>query len=234
MSGPDNGTIDELASWPLPEPPVVSKSLERELASLRPVSSRRPLRQFAVLSGVSLVYAGCILAVLTTRKDIHELPTGWLVASAIARLFGFLVPCYVALVPRPGTMTHRWQLAAIAVTVASIGFVLFGLAIHPMGPTSLEYGWERFHRGHPCLEIGLAVALVPVIVTAIFLRGAVPVGSRWILAAAGAGGGCLGGLVLHFYCRIADGPHIGLIHGGVIAVAALASAAIARRVTAGR
>jgi hypothetical protein len=80
-----------------------------------------------------------------------------------------------------------------------------------------------------CLEVGLATALVPVVIGAIFLRGALPVGSRWIAAALGAGGGCLGGLVLHLHCNIVDGLHVGLVHGGVVIVAALLSAAIVPR-----
>jgi hypothetical protein len=72
---------------------------------------------------------------------------------------------------------------------------------------------------------------VPVVIGAIFLRGALPVGSRWIAAALGAGGGCLGGLVLHLHCRVADGAHVGLIHGGVVVVAAALSAAIVPRAT---
>src|SRR6185436_3574312 len=111
--------------------------------------------------------------------------------------------------------------------VTSIAFVVLGLIVHPMGPSSANYGWDRFVNGHWCLELGLATALVPVILGAVFLRGALPVRSRWIAAALGAGGGCLGGLVLHMHCHIADGLHIGLIHGGVVLVAAALSAALA-------
>ena len=84
---------------------------------------------------------------------------------------------------------------------------MLGLALHPSGPSSQAYGADRFVHGHTCLELGLATALVPVVIGAIFLRGALPVGSRWIAAALGAGGGCLGGLVLHLHCHIADGLH---------------------------
>ena len=96
---------------------------------------------------------------------------------------------------------------------------------------SLYYGLERFGKGHWCLELGLATALVPVVIGSLALRRALPVGSRWIAAALGAGGGCLGGLVLHLHCRIADPMHIGLIHGGVVLVAALLSAALVPRAT---
>ena len=223
---------EDLGSMPLPAAPPLSASLEAELRNLAPVRTRRPLHQLAVLASVSLIYGASLVFFLTTRDDMEDLPMYWLAAVAVGWLFGFLVPCYLALVPRKGTMTPRIRLAAIVVVVASIGFVTLGLLVHPMSPTlSQSYGWERFGRGHTCLEIGLASALVPVVVGAIFLRGALPVGSRWVAAALGAGGGCLGGLVLHLHCNVADGLHVGLIHGGVVVLSALLSAAIVPRAT---
>jgi len=225
-------SLDNLPSMPLPTPPALSPELEGELGKLAPVKTRRPLHQLAILTAVSLIYGASLLFFLTMRDDMEDLPMYWLAAVAVGWLFGFLVPCYLALVPRKGTMTPRLRLAAVAVVVASILFVTLGLIVHPMSPTlSQNYGWERFGRGHTCLEIGLASALVPVVVGAIFLRGALPVGSRWVAAALGAGGGCMGGLVLHLHCNVADGAHVGLIHGGVVVLSALLSAAIVPRAT---
>jgi len=220
--------LDQLASSPA-EVPAIGRALEAELATLSPVTTRRPLRHLAVLAALSLLYGAVLVVVLETRKDMDELPMGWLAAVAFAWLFGFLVPSYFALQPRPGSMMPRWKPAALAAVVASVGFVSLGLAVHPMGQHSVSYGVDRFVHGHTCLEIGLATALVPVVIGAIFLRGALPVGSRWIAAALGAGGGCLGGLVLHLHCNIADGLHVGVIHGGVVIVAAALSAAIVPR-----
>jgi Negative regulator of sigma F len=223
---------DDLPMMPALAPPPMSAALEAELGSLAPVKTRRPLHQLAVLAGVSLIYGASLVFFLTMRKDMDGLPMYWLAAVAVAWLLGFLLPCYLALVPRPGTMTPRLRFAASAVVVASIGFVTLGLLVHPMAPTlSQSYGWERFGHGHTCLEIGLASALVPVVVGAIFLRGALPVGSRWVAASLGAGGGCLGGLVLHLHCNVADGLHVGFIHGGVVILSALLSAAIVPRAT---
>jgi hypothetical protein len=205
--------------------------MEAELAKLAPVAMRRPFRQLAILIVLSGVYAAGLVFVLTTRSDLHELPMGWLAGAAVGWLFGFLVPSYLALIPREGSVTPRWKLAAVAAVVASIGFITLGLFIHPMGESSVTYGWEHFGRGHTCLEIGLATALVPVVIGAIFLRGVLPVGSRWIAAALGAGGGALGGLVLHLHCHVQDGLHVGLVHGGVVVVAALFSAAVVPRAT---
>jgi hypothetical protein len=128
-------------------------------------------------------------------------------------------------------MTPRWVAAAASAIALSVAFVALGWFVHPSGPSSAYYGWARFAQGHGCLWLGLATALLPVALGALFLRGAVPVHSRWVAAALGAGGGCLGGLLLHLHCRIADRMHVGLIHGGVVAVAAVLAALIVPRAT---
>jgi hypothetical protein len=223
--------VDDLSQLPPPTPPPVSQLLESELADLAPVSTRRPLRQLALLVAVSLIYGAGVLAMLAMRRDMHELSMGWLVGAGLAWLLGFIAPVYLAMVPRRGAVVPRWKLAGISALLGSLGFVALGLALHPSGSTSTELGWERFGQGHGCLEYGLATALVPVVVGAIFLRGSLPVGSRWIAAALGAGGGGLGGLMLHLHCPITDRLHVGLLHGGVVGVAALLAVALVPRAT---
>ena len=217
--------------FPVPALPPLGGELERELGALAPVATRRPLRQLAILVGISLVYGAGLLAAIRTRRDLDELPMGWFAAAGSAWLLGFVAPAAIALVPRPGSVLPRWQLAAVAAAIGSVAFIALGLLVHPSGPSSLDYGTEHFLRGHTCLEAGLATALVPVVAGAIFLRGALPVGARWTAASLGAGGGALGGLVLHLHCRIADLLHVGLIHGGVVLVAALLAAALVPRAT---
>ena len=223
--------IDDLSRLPPPAPPPLSPMLEAELAQLAPVETRRPLRQVVLLVALSLIYGAGVLAMLAIRPDAHELPMGWLFGAAVAWLVGFVVPLYLATVPRRGAITPRWRLAGFAALVGSVGFVALGLCVHPSGPSTASLGWEHFGRGAGCLGTGVATALVPVVGGAIFLRGALPVGSRWIAAALGAGGGSLGGLVLHLHCHVGDALHIGLIHGGVVGVSALLAAALVPRAT---
>jgi len=220
--------IDDLSRLPDPVPPPLSAMLEAELAQLAQVATRRPIRQLALLVAISLIYGGGLLAMLAMRSDAHELPMGWLVGAGLAWLVGFVVPVYLATVPRAGAVTPRWKLAGLASLIGSLGFIGLGLWLHPSGPSSATLGWEHFTRGFGCLGSGLATALVPIVVGALFLRGALPVGSRWVAAALGAGGG---GLVLHLHCRVSDGLHVGLIHGGVVGVAALLAAALVPRAT---
>lgn len=229
MSDSDTDSLGALRSLPVPQVRPMSDALERELAMLAPVATRRPTRQLVIVASISLIYACGLVAVLSVRRDVAELPPVWFVSSTILRLLGFLTLCYLALTPRRGTMVHRWKPAAVLVIAVAITFVAFGLLFHPSGPSSLYYGWPRFYRGHHCIEIALAVSALPVGLCIVFLRGAVPVKARWILAAAGAAAGCLGGIVLSFYCRVADGLHVGLIHGGVIAVSATLTALLGHR-----
>lgn len=223
--------IDELSKLPPPAPPALSHMLEAELAQLTPVATRRPLRQLALLLGVSLVYGAGLLVMLAVRRDAHELPMGWLVSIGLAWLLGFIVPVTLATVPRTGSVLPRWRLAGLAALVAAIAMIGLGLVLHPAGAHSATLGWGGVVRGYGCLASGLETALVPVVIGTIFLRRSLPVGSRWIAAGLGAGGGSLGGLVLHLHCPIADGVHVGLVHGGVIAIAALLAAALVPRAT---
>lgn len=223
--------IDDLSQLPPPAAPPLSHVLEAELAELTPVATRRPVRQLVLLVAISLCYGAGVLALSALRRDMHELPMGWLIGAGLAWLVGFVVPVYLATVPRAGAVTPRWRLAGLASIVGSLGFIGLGLLLHPSGPTSSQLGWEHFGRGYTCLELGLATALVPIIGGTVLLRGALPVGSHGIAAALGAGGGSLGGLGLHLHCPITDGLHVGLMHGGVVAMAALLAVALVPRAT---
>ena len=56
-------------------------------------------------------------------------------------------------------------------------------------------------------------------------------GSAVWAAALGAGSGSLGGLVLHLHCHVTDPLHLGIVHGGLVVLAALLAAALVPRVT---
>ncbi|MCX5745810.1 MAG: NrsF family protein [Proteobacteria bacterium] len=228
----DLDVLDELARRTPGELPALPAQLETALGTLAPVAMRRPLRQLALLVGISLMYGAGVLAIVAVRRDLAEIPTSWMLAAGTCWLLGFVVPAYLATVPAPGAISPRWQTAAVVAGLAATAFVMLGLVVQsPTGTRSIQYGWEHFGKGHTCLEIGLATALCPVIFGAIALRGALPVGARWTAAALGASGGCLGGLVLHLHCYVTDPLHLGLVHGGVVVVAAALAAALVPRAT---
>lgn len=215
-------------------PPPLSPIFDGELATLEPVAMRRPRRQFVMFLGAVGIVVSVAIMALGLRADLSQLPAGWVPLVAMLWIAGIVAAAWFSMVPRSGAVMPRWRLASWIVVGTSVVYVALGLCVHPAGPSSLDYGWERFVRGHGCLELGLATALVPVIVGSWFLRGTAPVRARWIAATVGAASGCAGGLLLHFYCRIADGPHIGLIHGGVVGCAAILTALIAPRRTRSR
>ena len=218
--------VDALRDLAAPEPPALPAALAAELDRHAPVGPRRPRRQLAIAAAVSLAYAAMVLLVVSTRRDLAHLPRVWLVSFALAWLIGFAAPLYLVLVPRAGSMMPRWRLGGALAAVAAVAFVAAGFVFPRSAEGSLQLGLAH---GHACLTIGLATALVPVVLGTLLLRGAAPVGSRWTAAALGAAGGGLGGLVLHFHCSITDGVHVGLIHGGVVACAALLAAALVPR-----
>ena len=129
-------------------------------------------------------------------------------------------------------MTPRRTWAASA-GVASVAFVATGLIVHPtvaIGPhaTGSTDGAIRAWP-HTCLELGVATRTDPgghrrdLTARRVACRIALDRGR------AQAGSGCVSGLLLHLHCPIADGPHVGLMPGGVVVVAAALSAAFAPR-----
>jgi uncharacterized membrane protein YqjE len=223
-------SLSALAAAPVDAPPM-SEDLARELEGLAPARTRSPRRQLGLVVGVSLLYGGVILALLGLRHDAEHLPRMWLVGGGTLWLASFGVISWMVVVPPRDQVMPRWRWAAALAALAAVLFVAGGI-LRP--DTALQAGAASdlslatwFDRGQRCLRWGLTVAVVPVVLSALFVRGAVPVGSRWTAAAIGAAGGSLGGLVLHLHCGVADRFHVGLAHGGVIIVAALIAALVA-------
>ena len=228
-----NGVSDDkLAGFealPTLVPPPMGAELAAELERMTPVPTRRPLRDLARVAAVSVVYGAVLLMLFDMRRDLDGLPIAWVIGVAVAWFAGFGALLWLAIVPRRGAVMPRWRAAGVGAVITAIVFVVGGLLVHQHGPDSVMRGLGEVHLGYKCLELGLATALVPIILGAIVLRGAAPVGSRWVAAGLGAAGGSLGGLVLHLHCHISDGWHVGIIHGGVVGLSALVAALLARR-----
>jgi hypothetical protein len=207
--------------------------LERELAGLRPVATRRPNRQLAVLLAVSLVAAAALTTALTLRRDLELLPRVWLLLYCLGWAIAFIGLSALAVLPRRGQVMPAWRVAGTVAAGAGGGFVIAGLLLSRTVPgMSSEVGAsgsDLWHYGRGCLATGVAGALAPVALGILFLRRAIPVGPAWVGAALGAGGGALGGLVLHLHCPITHPTHLGLVHGGAVVVSALLGALAARR-----
>ena len=173
--------------------PAIGAALEAELGAAAPVAlapAAAPARDPRRWSR-SRMRRG-LLAVLTRAARSRRAADGLARRGGPRGSLGFVVPAYLALVPRAGTMAPRWRAAAI-VAVIALGRASssLGLFIHPERPVERSLRLAAISpTATSCLEIGLATAIVPVVLGAMLLRGALPVGSRWIAAALGAGGGC--------------------------------------------
>ncbi len=224
--------LRQLAEPPPPPPP--GDRLERELAELRPVSPRAPGRQLAIALAVSLAAGAGLLGLLGVRRDLELLPPVWLVLYCTGWLIGFAGLGGLALLPRRGQVSPAWRIARAGALVAGGLFVGAGLLLAREVPgASTTVGGESndlWRYGHGCLRAGLVTALAPLLLGVLFLRRAVPVGAVWVGAALGAGGGALGGLMLHLHCPITPPLHLGLIHGGVVVIGGLLGALLAPRV----
>ncbi len=211
----------------IPAPPL-SEQLESELADLKPAPARRPGRRFWLVLPLSLFWGVAVLWMLELRPDLSGLPELWLSLYLGAWLAGFVLIGWAAMVPRAGSVMPNWRYAGVAAVLAGAGFVAAGLLFdrHVPGSSILtERSVEGFvNRAHRCLTWGMITACVPLALGVLALRGRVPVGGYWAGAGLGAAGGCLGGLMLHLHCHIADGLHLGLVHGGLVILSALIGA----------
>lgn len=228
MTGDLDRDLVDLGAGELPAPDL-SRLLERELAYLVPVTPRRPHRQLGLVATTATIVVALLLLGVGIRADLGELPAVSVLAVALGWMAGGVGAAWFALVPRRGAVMPSATRGAWLALGISCAFVGLGLIAHPAGPSSLDYGWTRLPAGLGCLELGLATACPPLLVGAWFARGTAPIGSASVAAALGAAAGCAGGFLLHFSCRIADGPHVGLVHGGVVGCTAMLAALVLPR-----
>ncbi len=207
--------------------PPMGDLLDAELRDLQPVAPRRPWRDVAIVTAAAACAIGALVALLRLRRDLDALPTSWLVAYGAAWVASFGAGTWLALVPRRGAVMPRWRLAGIVGAVAAAGFVAAGLVFAETTAFSLVYAPTlanhlRYAAG--CVALGLVTAVLPFVVGALLVRGALPVGARAAGAGLGAACGAAGGFLLHLHCPITHAYHLGFGHGGAVAVGALLGA----------
>ena len=76
-------SASDLSGVSPPVPPPLAAALESELAQLAPVRTRRPVRRLAMVVAVSLLYGAGLVVMLTIRRDLDELPVGWLIGAGL-------------------------------------------------------------------------------------------------------------------------------------------------------
>lgn len=218
------------------ELPPMSSELRAELDDLDAVPTARPLRRFAIAGLISALWMGGLLALLGLRRDLEPLPRLWVVLYTSAWAVTFLALSFGAQVPRRGHVMPRSPLLGRLGLAAGAGFVGAGLIASRQVP-GLSTVYEpslanvASYAGY-CISIGLLAAALPIAVAAVLLRNVAPTGAGWLGLAVGASGGALGGLLLHLHCPIAERTHLGLVHGGVVLIAATVGAAVMWRASA--
>jgi len=207
--------------------PGMSAELEDMLSEVERVSTRCPRREAIMIAAISVLYAGSMVFLYRLRGDIDGLPMGYVAGFGASWLIGFVALLWLALVPRAGEVMPRWRNATVATAVAGILFPVAGLVIVRSSEHSIHsHGSvdEFVHFADMCMRFGLMTSAVPIILATLVLRRAVPVRSRSVAAALGAGGGALGGFALHMHCSVTDKLHVGFVHGGLVLVCALVAA----------
>jgi hypothetical protein len=216
------------------QPPPASPALERALAGLRPIRTRRPARVLFGVAAASLTWATALVCELGVRKDLGALRSFPFAVYAAACFATFIALLWCALVPPRGQVLSSGSASARATAlmlVALIGLDL-AIAIYPLAGGHLDAGAAaRFvAAAWHCVAAAGGVVAVPLALGLWSLRSLLPLGGWRVVMAVGGAAGALAGLVLHVHCSVADPAHVGLVHGAILVLPAV----ILALATAGR
>lgn len=89
------------------------------------------------------------------------------------------------------------------------------------------FGTEGGVHGVRCLEIGTAVALLPLAAAVVLIARATPLLPGLTGAIAGISAGAFGLALLTLNCPVLEGPHLAVFHAGVLVVSACIGAVAA-------
>ena len=221
--GYDDGPVSPAGMGDMPPP---NAALLAAVAGMKPVRTRAPGRTaLTLLAGGVVIVAGCLL-MYGTRADLSALPVGWVAATALAWVMALLAVLLPAVLPRRGEVLPDAGRARRATLFVICSLVILGLgatvdaagAILMPEATLSGFGRLWWH----CTKTSLLTTLPFLVLAGLLLRRLFPVGGGAVAAALGASGGAIAGLSLHFTCPVGGGLHVGLAHGGGVAVGALA------------
>jgi len=211
--------------------PPPSPALERALADLRPVRTRRPARVLAAVAGGSLAPVAAFIWKVGMRGDLANLPPVPFAVYAASGLSTFLALLWCALIPPRGQMLASGRTSA-RITAVMLGALVgldLAIAFHPFT--------RQLHQTTPlagalaaagrCLATSLGIAAAPLALGLWSLRRVLLVGGWRVLSALGGAAGALGGLVLHVHCAISSAPHIAVVHGTALVLPAAILALVA-------
>jgi hypothetical protein len=209
-----------------PPPPPPSQELLDAVTRMGAVRTRAPLRAFAVICALFLLYAGLNLVMTPLRPDLPFLSRAWVIGAGVAWLAGCLIPLGMAMLPRRGQVLPDAGRAVLSAAVAAVALMIFG-ALFPGSVAGHSLSVPLWAGLRHCIKFAVVFAIVPIAVGLLALRRVVLVGSPLIGAAIGGASGALAGFTLHLLCSIAGAAHVSLAHGGAVVVCALVGAAAA-------
>jgi len=174
---------------------------------MRPVRTRRPRLQLAVVALLSLAALAGLLTVFRPRYDVRSAAV--MVVAGLCAL-AFVAELWWALVPPPGQVLplRRGAAARVALTwlVMVTALVIAGHDA-ALGPSVMA-------SARACLLVGTMTALVPALLTLVALRSAVELGGWRLGAVVGGAAGALGALCLELHCANTHLFHVVVAHGG--------------------
>jgi hypothetical protein len=207
-----------------PDVPPPSPALLARMSELRPVRTRRPLVDAAV---VALGSVAATVALLLASRIRHDAASPTVLAAAAVCAVVFAIELWWAVVPPPGQVlpVRPRSGARVAVMWALVCAALVA-AGHDWG---LQPGPRFMVYARGCFLLGCALAVVPAALCLLVLRKAVDI-SGWRLGVlVGGAAGALGGLGLQLHCGSGQALHLLVAHGGAIALPALLLALLVRR-----
>ena len=200
-----------------PEVPPPSAALRARVAAMRPVRTRRPRLELALVALGSLGLVAALLASrFSPRPDLGSAAT---LAAVAAAALGFAAELWWALVPPPGQVlparpgATRRVLVVWALVVAVLVAAGHSAGVEPM-PLFMK-------QARYCLVLGCLVAVVPATLCLLLLRRALGVGGWPLGVVVGAAAGALGCVLLELHCPNPHAAHLVVAHGGPMLVSAL-------------
>jgi hypothetical protein len=217
--------------------PPPGAELLAAVGGMKPVRTRAPVRQLALIAAVAAVFPVVTIVRFGLRADLGALPPAWVGAMALAWAVGLAAMLLAALIPRRGEVLPDAGRAARFAVIVGTGLLLLGLfaTVDAPGRTRIpETSWAAFTRAWwHCTSFSLKVIAPVLVVSALVMRRLFPVGHVKVAGAIGAAGGAAAGLTLHFICGLGGSLHVGFAHAGGVAVGALVGMLVLPRILRG-
>jgi hypothetical protein len=202
--------------------PPPSPALLARLDGMRPVRTRRPYLELAVVALISLLALAALLVPFRPRGD--AVSTTVLVVAGVCAL-AFVAELWWALVPPRGrVLPLRPAVGARVVLTWLVMLAALVIAGHDAARDPSLMASAR-----ACLIVGTMTALVPAALCLLALRRAVELGGWRIGAVVGGAAGALGALCLELHCANTHLVHVVFAHGGVALLPIVILAFVMRR-----